>query len=76
MVTDATREDDSFAIRSQPQHSTRRAAAPQKAVNSQLFLSLGSTHRGGDAFPFRRQVGKIVGYSGEIAIDRGDMSAR
>jgi len=37
MVTDATREDDSFAIRSQPQHSTRRAAAPQKAVNSQLF---------------------------------------
>src|SRR6266487_3725732 len=35
-----------------------------------FFLSLGCAPRGGDAFPFRRQASKIVGDSGEIAIDR------
>src|SRR6266446_6524256 len=49
------------------QHST---------ISSQLFPSLGSAHRGGDAFPFRRQAGKIVGNGGEIAIDRSGAAAR
>src|SRR6266478_5651120 len=49
------------------QHST---------ISSQLFPSLGSAHCGGDAFPFRRQAGKIVGQSGEIAIDRSGAAAR
>ena len=41
-----------------------------------LSHSLGRAHRGGDAFPFRRQAGKIVGHSGEIAIDRNGAAAR
>jgi hypothetical protein len=40
-----------------------------------FFPWLGSAHRSGDAFPFRRQAGKIVGQSGEIAIDRSGMAA-
>jgi len=31
-----------------------------------FFPSSGSADGGGDAFPFRRQAGKIVGQSGEI----------
>ena len=41
-----------------------------------FFPSLGRVHRGGDAFPFRRQAGKIVGQSGEIAIDCSGAAAR
>ena len=56
------------------------AASPSTTVvatlNSQLFPSLGRAHRGGDAFPFRRQAGKIVGQSGEIAIDCSGAAAR
>ena len=51
-------------------------ATPRRRINSQLFPALGRAHCGGDAFPFRRQAGKIVGQSGEIAIDRGGAAAR
>jgi hypothetical protein len=44
------------------------SAASRSTLN--FFPPLGRTHRGGDAFPLRRQAGKIVGDSGEIAIDR------
>ena len=37
---------------------------------------LGSAHRARDAFPFCRQARKIIGQSGEIAIDRNGMAAR
>src|SRR6266487_5773451 len=40
------------------------------------FPSLGSARRGSDAFPFRRQAGKIVGQSGQIAIDRDGAAGR
>ena len=36
----------------------------------------GSAHHGSDAFPFCGQTCKIVGDSGEIAIDRGGVAAR
>lgn len=39
-------------------------------------FSLGSAHRGGNAFPFRRQAGKIVGEGGELAIDRDGAATR
>ena len=39
-----------------------------------LPSSLGNEHRCGDAFPLGRQTGKIVGDSGEIAIDRSGMA--
>ncbi len=41
-----------------------------------FFPSLRRAHRGGDALPFRRQAGKIMGQSGEIAIDRNGSAAR
>ena len=44
--------------------------------NINVFPSLGRAHRGGDAFPFRRQAGKIMGQSGEIAIDCNGAAAR
>src|SRR6266571_2034419 len=43
---------------------------------SSFSPSLGSVDRGGDAFPFRRQAGEIVGHSGEIAVDRSGVTAR
>ena len=41
-----------------------------------LFGSLGSAHRGGDVFPLRCQMRKIVSDSGEIAIDRSSAATR
>ena len=41
-----------------------------------LFGSLGSAHRGGDVFPLRCQMRKIVCDSGEIAIDRSSAATR
>ena len=41
-----------------------------------LFGSLGSAHRGGDVFPLRCQMRKIVSDSGEIAIDRSSEATR
>jgi hypothetical protein len=72
-----------------PQHSNTRVARTVTAVASaeevakvevprrqiNFFSSLGRVHRGGDAFPFRRQAGKIMGQSGKIAIDRNGMAA-
>src|SRR5439155_10507162 len=47
-----------------------------KAYHLSTFSRLGRAHRGGYAFPFRRQAGKIMGQSGEIAIDRDGVTAR
>ena len=49
-----------------------RGGRKPSALNYQLSTSspsLGRAYRGGDAFPFRRQAGKIVSQSAEIAID-------
>jgi len=67
----------SNSIRTQRKHPT--TVVPERHEDGSslnFFSSLGSAHRGGDAFPFRRQAGKIVGDSGEIAIDRSRMAAR
>ena len=56
--------------------ASNAAAISDRSANSQLFPSLGRAYRGGHAFPFRRQAGKIVGQSGEIAIDRNGAAAR
>jgi len=58
-----------------PHSFTFYVAYPIRSILN-FFPSLGRVHRGGDAFPFRRQAGKIVGQSGEIAIDRSGMAAR
>jgi hypothetical protein len=59
--------------------NTQSPVAPKRCEGGSapdFFPSLGSVHRGGDAFPFRCQASKIVGHSGEIAIDRSGMAAR
>ena len=53
-----------------------RVGRKPSTLSLNFFSSLGRAHRGGDAFPFRRQAGKIVGQSGEIAIDRNGAAAR
>jgi len=54
---------------------SRRNVAKADQLSS-FFPPLGNAHRGGDAFPFCRQAGRIVEQSGEIAIDRNGMAAR
>ena len=93
MVTDATCQDSSATLNTQPRVAptrpvvallTRRSFSGRgsegvgatKGDRLSTFPSLGSAHRGGNAFPFRRQAGKIMGQSGEIAIDRSGMAAR
>jgi hypothetical protein len=60
-VRAGTRQDGVEVPNSQQQRSPRH--------------SLGNVPRCGDAFPFRRQVGKIMGHSGEIAIDCNGIAA-
>jgi len=57
-----------------PHSFTFSVANPIRSILN-YFPSLGPAHRDGDAFPFRRQAGQIVGHSGEIAIDRNGMAA-
>jgi len=57
-----------------PHSFTFYVANPIRSILN-YFSSLGPAHRDGDAFPFRSQAGKIMGQSGEIAIDRNGMAA-
>ena len=63
------------STRAIPDRDVFYVAYPIRSILN-FFPSLGSAHRGGDAFPFRRQAGKIMGQSGEIAIDRSGAAAR
>ena len=71
------RKNCGFSIPAQPQHSTTNSLSRRSRTKAdQPLPSLGRAYRGGDAFPFRRQAGKIVGQSGEIAIDCSGAAAR
>ena len=53
-------------------HLSYRSSTTADQLSS---FSLGNAHHGGDALPFRRQTGKIVGDNGKIAIDRDGAAA-
>ena len=50
------------STRAIPDRDVFYVAHPIRSILN-LFPSLGGVHRGGGAFPFRRQAGKIVGQS-------------